>query len=59
MSSASIAAGDDRVGRLLTTAFATFCIVGGISMILGMPFLPALALSMGVFLSIGLLWRLF
>jgi hypothetical protein len=28
-------------------------------MILGMPFLPALALSMGVFLSIGLLWRLF
>ncbi|MGI1662393.1 hypothetical protein ACRDNQ_09130 [Palleronia sp. KMU-117] len=51
--------GDDRIGRLLTTAFAVFCIVGGLAMLLGMSFVPAALLSASAFAAIGLVGRLF
>jgi hypothetical protein len=50
---------DDRIGRLLTTLFAVFCIVGGIAMLLGMAFVPATLLSTAAFAAIGLIGRLF
>jgi hypothetical protein len=49
----------ERTGRLLTTAFTVFCIVGGIAMALGVTLLPATALSALTFVVIGILARLF
>lgn len=42
----------ERIGSTVSTAFATFCIVGGLSMMLGMAFLPALGVSLAVFAMI-------
>jgi hypothetical protein len=49
----------DHMGRMLITAFAVFCIVGGISMALGATLLPALVISAIVFVAVGIVARLF
>lgn len=49
----------ERAGRLLTTAFAVFCIVGGLAMTLGVALLPASALSAVAFVVLALVARLF
>lgn len=40
------------VGSMLSTAFGVFCIVGGVSMMLGMAFIPATGVSLAVFAMI-------
>lgn len=49
----------EHMGRLLTTAFTVFCIVGGIAMAFGVTLLPALLISALVFIVTGIVTRLF
>ena len=47
------------MGRMLTTAFTVFCIVGGIGMALGVTLLPALLASGLIFIVAGVVTGLF
>jgi hypothetical protein len=49
----------ERAGRLLTTAFAVFAIVGGLAMTVGVALLPASALSAVAFVVLAVVARLF